>query len=92
MGYTISMQAPTYPIVQIRTQDGFTNHGLYLPAKGSEKICIHIHGTAGNFYDDVAEPLAKKLISEGLSFLSTNNRGSGTYDMYTKMGAGTEIF
>lgn len=82
-----------YPIVQIQTSDGFWHHGLYIPAAKKETIFIHIHGTASNFYEeDFIETMAERFVPEGISMLSTNNRGTGVYDPWDKKGAAVEIF
>lgn len=82
-----------YPIATTVTRNNSKNHGLFLEASSSQSICLYVHGTAGNFYDDDFIPaIARELVSNGISFLSTNNAGSGVYDIYTKKGAAVEIF
>lgn len=83
-----------YPIVQVKTSDGFWLHGLYLPAENKKTVFLNIHGTASNFYEeDFIEEMTKALIPKGISMLSTNNRGNGVYDAWeTKKGAAVEIF
>lgn len=82
-----------YPIVKIKTADNIINHGLFIEAEKSESVFIFFHGTAGNFYDDdFVEVIAKKIVPEGVSLLSTNNRGSGVYDIYARKGSAVEIF
>lgn len=83
----------TYPIVQVKTSDGYWHHGLYLSATGKDAIFINIHGTASNFYEeDFIEAMSNIFIPEGISMLSTNNRGAGVYDPWDKKGAAVEIF
>jgi len=83
-----------YPIVQVKTEDGLWLHGLYLPAAKKETVFINIHGTASNFYEeDFIEFMAERFVPAGISMLSTNNRGNGTYDAWGKRtGAAVEIF
>ncbi len=82
-----------YPIVQIETQDNLCLYGLFLEAQNSENIFINIHGTASNFYEEnFIEVFSKYFTENGISLLSTNNRGAGVYDAYQKSGAATERF
>ncbi len=82
-----------YPIVKTKTTDGYVNYGLFLETEKPKAVCIAFHGTAGYFYnDDFIETISKKIIPEGISLLSTNNRGSGVYNMYEHTGAAVEIF
>jgi uncharacterized protein len=37
-----------YEEVGLRTRDGLTLHGWYIPAKGSDKVLLFFHGNAGN--------------------------------------------
>jgi len=82
-----------YPIVSVETQDGLCLYGLLLETQGKENIFINIHGTASNFYEEpFIETFSKYFIENGISLLSTNNRGAGVYDAYQKSGAATEKF
>lgn len=82
-----------YPVVKVETVDGCINHGLFIESENSKQIYIHIHGTAGNFYDDdFVETMSNIFVRIGISFLSTNNRGSGVYDIYSRKGSAVEIF
>lgn len=82
-----------YPIVQVKTRDDLRLYGLYLRAPKSDTIFINIHGTASNFYEEYfIEVLADKLLTQGISILSTNNRGAGVYDAYQKTGGAVEKF
>jgi len=82
-----------YPIVQVKTNDNIWLHGLYIPALNSKTIFINIHGTASNFYEeDFIKILAERFSEEGITLLSTNNRGTGVYDAYQKTGAAVEKF
>ena len=82
-----------YPIVQVRTRDGLWLYGLHLHADESNTVFINIHGTASNFYEEYfIEIFANTFLKEGVSILSTNNRGAGVYDAYQKSGAAVEKF
>lgn len=82
-----------YPIVQVETKDNLWLHGLYLSPPKSKTIFINIHGTGSNFYEeDFIEILARCFSKEGIALLATNNRGTGIYDAYQKIGAAVEKF
>jgi len=86
-----------YPIVKVTTLDGYSLHGLLLePKVKGESIIIHLHGSAGNFYQSAFYPYLFKLANDlNIAFLSTNNRGSDVYyvEIDTKYtGAAIEIF
>jgi len=82
-----------YPIVQVKTRDGLSLHGLYLHNDGNDTVFINIHGTASNFYEeDFIEVFADAFLPKGISILSTNSRGTGVYDAYQKSGAAVEKF
>ncbi len=72
-----------YPIVKVKTQDGYSLHGLFLEPKIKTKsVIIHFHGSAGNFFRNTFYPYLFKLANDlNIAFLSTNNRGSGVYDV-----------
>ncbi len=88
------------PIVHILTKDKLDLYGILLPAKSKEAIIINIHGTADNFYDnEFIWQIATAVAPLNVSMLSTNNRGSYSFefydygpDAYRKSGASTEIF
>lgn len=86
-----------FPIVKVETQDKYILHGLLSePTKKSNYIIIHLHGSAGNFYQSSFYPYLFEMASElSLPFLTTNNRGSDVYDVETGTkytGAAIEIF
>ena len=82
-----------YPIVQVKTRDDLWLYGLYLRADKNDTVFINIHGTASNFYEEYfIEIFANTFLKEGVSILSTNNRGAGVYDAYQKSGAAVEKF
>ncbi|OGG29807.1 hypothetical protein A2973_00345 [Candidatus Gottesmanbacteria bacterium RIFCSPLOWO2_01_FULL_49_10] len=86
-----------YPIVNVTTSDGLLLHGLLTePENRSDAIVIHTHGTSGNFYWNSFYPsLTESAGSMGLSYLATNNRGSGIYELeegFVPHGAALEHF
>ncbi|KKQ78233.1 MAG: hypothetical protein A3A96_00915 [Candidatus Zambryskibacteria bacterium RIFCSPLOWO2_01_FULL_39_39] len=82
-----------YPIVQIKTPDNLWLHALHLRVPNSKTIFLNIHGTASNFYEEYfIEVLTEKLAHQGISMLSTNNRGTGVYDAWQGNGAAVEKF
>lgn len=49
---------------------------LYSPSIDTKKIVIHVHGLAGNFYENrFIDILAKSYTEKGIAFLTFNNRG-----------------
>jgi pimeloyl-ACP methyl ester carboxylesterase len=86
-----------YPIVKIKTEDGLILHGfLSEPKKPSKIIKINIHGTSGNFYyNDFYEQFINSANKLGIAHLTTNNRGSGVYEIERgtpNHGASIELF
>ncbi len=63
--------------VKTVTEDKLLLHGLlFEPDQLTEKIVIHIHGMAGNFYvNNFIHTQAEVFTQNGWSFLTTNNRG-----------------
>lgn len=87
----------TFPIVQVSTKDGYVLHGLLQePIKKTNTIIIHVHGSAGNFYQSPFYSALFAMASDlNIAFISTNSRGTGVYDVEegTKFrGAAVEIF
>ncbi len=86
-----------YPIVSVTTSDGLLLHGLLIePKNHSTTIIVHIHGTSGNFYwNSFYESLTVSAITMGPSYLATNNRGCGIYELekgFVPHGAALEHF
>jgi len=66
-------------LVQIKTEDGLTLHGLLYEIPRSKKVAIHLHGNGSSsvFYnDDKRNEQAKALNKKSISFLLFNNRGA----------------
>lgn len=72
-----------YPIVNVKTTDGLILHGILTePSQPSKTIVLHIHGSSGNFYGiNYFEKLTNSVVDLGIAYLSTNNRGSGVYEL-----------
>lgn len=82
-----------YPIAQVKTKDEVCLYGLFLEAPEKRTVFINIHGTGSNFYEeDFIEFFTQSFLKNGISLLSTNNRGAGVYDAYQKSGAAIEKF
>ena len=66
-------------LVRINSIDNIEQVGiLYNPNTETKKIVIHVHGLAGNFYENrFLDTLAKTYTDNGLAFLTFNNRGNG---------------
>lgn len=64
--------------INIVSSDNITHQGLLFSPENAqtEKIIIHIHGMAGNFYENSFIPvMAKYYTASNISFLTFNNRG-----------------
>ncbi len=62
---------------RIITKDNIELAGLlYEPDEGSNKVLVHVHGMAGNFYENkFLDFLAHTLTANGIAFFVFNNRG-----------------
>lgn len=65
-------------LTRIYTEDGLELHGvLYEPEEKTQTILIHVHGMAGNFYENqFLNSLAQALTKNKIAFFVFNNRGS----------------
>ena len=87
-------------LVRINSVDNIEQVGvLYNPNTENKKIVIHVHGLAGNFYENrFIDTLAKTYTDKGMAFLTFNNRGNGYItdllkdDGFTVIGACFERF
>lgn len=63
--------------VTVLATDGTKMQGLHYKAKSNvSEIVIHVHGMAGNFYENsFIEVIAAKCNENGIDFLAFNNRG-----------------
>lgn len=49
---------------------------LYEPENATNKILVHVHGMAGNFYENkFIDVIAETLTAQGVAFFTFNNRG-----------------
>jgi esterase/lipase len=89
--------------IRIITEDQLILQGLiYEPAKPSDKAYLHIHGMAGNFYENrFLDAMAEEITNACYAFLSTNTRGHdiiadfpivGPEEKYKRIGDAYEIF
>ena len=62
---------------RIRTSDNLELVGLlYEPESETKKILVHVHGMAGNFYENkFLDNIAETLTANGIAFFAFNNRG-----------------
>ena len=67
----------TTEFIRITTEDKLILQGLvYKPDKKTDKALIHIHGMAGNFYENrFLDAMAKEITDNGFVFLVINTRG-----------------
>ena len=91
------MKDKQFPIIQVETVYGYILHGLlFTPQTQTKTIIIHMHGSAGNFYQSTFYSHLFELAHDmNIAFLSTNNRGTGVYDIETgtkSRGAAIELF
>lgn len=89
--------------LRITTEDKLILQGiLYSPAQKTGKACLHIHGMAGNFYENrFLDAMAEGLTNAGYSFMSINTRGhdviadfpiAGPEEKYKRIGDAYEKF
>lgn len=66
-------------IVKIKTADNIEHTGLlYSPIKETKKVVVHVHGLAGNFYENsFIDFQAESFTKNGYSYFVFNNRGNG---------------
>ncbi len=64
---------------RIKTKDHLELHGLlYQPDNKTETVLAHVHGMAGNFYENKwLDQVAKILTENNIAFCPFNNRGNG---------------
>ncbi len=81
--------------VMILAEDGTKMHGLhYKVEEASSRLVIHVHGMAGNFYENsFIERIAEITNLNKIDFLSFNNRGHDYIaDCEKVIGSKTESF
>lgn len=82
-----------YPIVEVKTSDNITLHGMFFQPMKSETVYLHIHGTGSSFFCETFQPALIQYLSENnIHSLFTNNRGSFALDSWQDTGAALEIF
>jgi alpha-beta hydrolase superfamily lysophospholipase len=66
-------------LVKSITSDGIELQGFWIDKK-SDIVLYHSHGSAGDFYShNFIDVIGEKISSEGISFLTANNRGHDVY-------------
>lgn len=89
--------------IRATTDDKLILQGLLCePKKNTNKIILHIHGMAGNFYENrFLDSMAKTFTDNGWAFLSPNTRGhdyiadfplAGAKEKYERVGNFREKF
>lgn len=90
------MKNKAWPICNVTTVDGYKLHGIYSPVENAKTTLVHIHGTGGSlFWNNFYGPISAKVNELGISYITTNNRGSGVYELELGMppaGITLEIF
>lgn len=62
--------------LEIKAVDGTKMKALLYGTGSNSSVIIHVHGMAGNFYENAfIEVIAMKCIEKGIDFLCFNNRG-----------------
>lgn len=81
-------------LTRIITSDGIELVGLlYEPEIKTEKILVHVHGMAGNFYENpFLDYLAKTLTDHNVAFFAFNNRGCESLKDLTKTANGKKKY
>ncbi len=71
---------------RIYAEDGLELHGLlYKPDSDSKTVVAHVHGMAGNFYENnFLDFLAKTLTENNVAFCPFNNRGKGNMSTFVR--------
>ena len=65
-------------LVRIEAEDGLELVGFYAapPGSAARRAVLHIHGMAGNFYENrFVSTVCNTVVAKGLAFLTVNNRG-----------------
>lgn len=81
---------PPASLRRIITKDGIELVGLlYEPVTKTDKVLVHVHGMAGNFYENkFLDFIANTLTSNDISFFAFNNRGCELVKDLTKVENG----
>ncbi len=64
--------------IRVLASDGLELQGIFAPARAgaSDTSVLHVHGLAGNFYENrFVDNVAGAVTSQGMNFLTVNNRG-----------------
>jgi len=65
-------------LVRIEAEDGLELVGFYAapPGRAARRAVLHIHGMAGNFYENrFVSAIGEAVVARGLAFFTVNNRG-----------------
>jgi alpha-beta hydrolase superfamily lysophospholipase len=89
--------------IRASTEDNLLLQGLlHHASEDTDKIVVHIHGMAGNFYENrFIDAMADTFTSNGWAFLCPNTRGHdliadipivGVEERYKRVGNSSEVF
>lgn len=89
--------------LRITTEDKLILQGIiYTPETKGQKVYLHIHGMAGNFYENrFLDAMVQELTDAGYAFMSINTRGhdlisdfplEGSGEQYKRIGNAYEKF
>lgn len=87
--------------IRFNTKDKLILHGLlYEPDAITQKVVLHIHGMAGNFYENsFLDSMAKTFTDNDWAFMTINTRGHDyiadfptTESKYKRIGNAYEVF
>jgi pimeloyl-ACP methyl ester carboxylesterase len=85
-----------YEFIRTITSDGLELQGLLACPQGgsTETGVIHVHGLAGNFYENrFIDDVAKAVVAKGVDFLTVNTRGHDYIsDFICEGGSGGEEY
>lgn len=72
-------------LVKIQTKDNIELTGMLYSSNNTKKIVVHVHGLAGNFYENsFVDFQAKSYTENGYSYFAFNNRGNGYFTELVK--------
>ncbi|MFB0552310.1 MAG: alpha/beta hydrolase [Phycisphaerae bacterium] len=73
--------------VRAWSRDKLELHGLLCePGEKPKRTVLHVHGTAGNFYENrFIDVIAEQLVSNSFSFLTSDNRGRDYISDFLKL-------
>ena len=78
--------------ISTSTSDGLRLHGAISETEDKENIIIHIHGMAGDFYQNPYSPLMfEKYLIANIAFLAGENRGTHLATLFNTINGDSKI-